>query len=371
MSPRKASRARSRLNAAAIAESLVTVVRKRPQRERDGLLSALGELGATEPAFARERVRAAIEPLFLNLVAHAEVELRRRLSERLAASAWAPPGVIRFLAADDIEVARPVIAESPLLQDADLLKLLTEASVEHRIEVAGRHGLGEPVAAAIIAAGEPAVLTALAANTTASISDVDMALLVESSRPIVGLRAPLSRHPKLSEALAKRLYIWVGDQLRHALVERFEVDPAALDKQIEGAVEDAVAVHPTVELIESERKLVEKLAAARQLRSGYLLRALREGRLVLFEAALVELSGFSAEAIRQAADAPSPDLLALACLAVGVDRSAFPTILELVRQLNHDRPGGGEDSARTAAGIFEAYAPQTAKATFARLSGEV
>lgn len=359
------------MSAAAIAQSLVTLVRKRPQRERDGLLAALGELGATEPAFGRDKVHAALEPLFLDLVTHAELELRRRLAERLASSAWAPPGVIRFLAADEIEVARPVIAESPLLKDEDLLKLLAEASVEHRIEVAGRHGLAEPVAAAIIAAGEPAVLTALAANATASISDIDMAALVEASRPIVGLRAPLSRHPKLSDALAKRLYVWVGDQLRQAIVARFEVDPAELDAQIEGAVDEAAAVHPTVELIESERKLVEKLAAARQLRSGYLLRALREGRLVLFEAALVELSGFSAEAIRQAADAPSPDLLALACLAVGVDRSAFPTILELVRQLNHNRPGGGEDGARTAVAIFEAYAPQTAKATFARLAGEV
>lgn len=316
-------------------------------------------------------MHAALEPLFLDLVTNAELELRRRLSERLAASAWAPPGVIRFLAADDIEVARPVIAESPLLKDQDLMKLLAEASVEHRIEIAGRHGLAEPVAAAIIAAGEPAVLTALAANATAAISEVDMAQLVEASRPIVGLRAPLSRHPKLSNALAKRLYVWVGDQLKQALAERFEVDRAELDRQIEGAVDEAVAVHPTVELIESERKLVEKLAAARQLRSGYLLRALREGRLVLFEAALVELSGFSAESIRQAGDAPSPDLLALACLAVGVDRSAFPTILELVRGLNQGLPGGGEDGARTATAIFEAYAPQTAKATFARLAGEV
>ncbi|MCC7268215.1 MAG: DUF2336 domain-containing protein [Caulobacteraceae bacterium] len=349
----------------------MTLVRKRPQRERDGLLAALGELGATEPAFARDKVRATLEPLFLDLVTHAELELRRRLAERLAGSAWAPPGVIRFLAADDIEVARPVIAESPLLQDADLLKLLAEASAEHRIEVAGRHGLAEPVAAAIIAAAEPAVLTALAANVSAAISEADMAALVEASRPIVGLRAPLSRHPKLSDSMARRLYIWVGDQLRQAIAERFEVDPAELERQIEDAVGEAVAVHPTVELIESERKLVEKLAAARQLRSGYLLRALREGRLVLFEAALVELSGFSAEAIKQAGEAPSPDLLALACLAVGVDRSAFPTILELVRDLNQGRPGGGEDGARTAAAIFDAYAPQTAKATFARLAGEV
>jgi uncharacterized protein (DUF2336 family) len=359
------------LSAAAVADRLVTLARARPGPERDTLLSALGEMGASEPAFAREKVRVAIEPLFLDLVTHAELDLRRRLAERLSASAWAPPGVIRFLAADDIEVARPVIAESPLLRDEDLLQLLAKASVEHRIEVAGRRNLASTLSSAIIAAGEPAVLTALASNATATLSDDDMARLVEASRPIVGLRAPLSRHPRLTDDLARRLYVWVGEQLRDALVDRFTLDPKALAADIDSAVGEAAAVHPTVELIERERKLVEKLAVARQLRSGYLLRALREKRLILFEAALVELGGFDAEAVRQAVDAPTPDLLALACVAVGVDRSAFPTILHMVRQLNYDRPAGGEDSARTAAAIFEAYAPRTAKATFTRLSAPV
>ena len=44
-------------------------------------------------------------------------------------------------------------------------------------------------------------------------------------------------------------------------------------------------------------------------------------------------------------DASSPGLLALACAAVGVDRSAFPSLLALVRQLNRGRPGMEKEAA--------------------------
>jgi hypothetical protein len=69
------------------------------------------------------------------------------------------------------------------------------------------------------------------------------------------------------------------------------------------------------------------------------VRALREGRLSLFAAALARLGAFEPEQIRQALASPRPDLLQIACATVGVDRSAFPAILRMVRALNEGRPG--------------------------------
>ena len=88
-----------------------------------------------------------------------------------------------------------------------------------------------------------------------------------------------------------------------------------------------------------DRRVVEKLKLGRQLRPGLLLRALRDGKLTLFTIALAELGAFTTDEVRQAMDAPSVELLSLACAAVGVDRSAFPSIAALVRSLNHGRPG--------------------------------
>ena len=73
-------------------------------------------------------------------------------------------------------------------------------------------------------------------------------------------------------------------------------------------------------------------------RPGYLLRALKEGKLGLFQTALAALGGFSSPEVRRACNAPDPELMALACAAVGIDRVVFPTLLVLVRELNTAGP---------------------------------
>ena len=75
---------------------------------------------------------------------------------------------------------------------------------------------------------------------------------------------------------------------------------------------------------EMERRLVDKLQAAGQLRPGLLVRALREHRLVLFEQTLAALGGFTSPQVHAAIRAPTAEPLYLACIAVGVDRAVAP-----------------------------------------------
>jgi uncharacterized protein (DUF2336 family) len=121
-----------------------------------------------------------------------------------------------------------------------------------------------------------------------------------------------------------------------------------------------------------ERRLIDKLHEAGQLRPGYLLRALRERKLSLFEAALARLGGFEVEHVHRAiCSSDRPELLALACAAVGIDRSVFPTILQLVRAINGGRPGGGAESARRALGAFGPFAADVSANAFRRAATAV
>lgn len=121
-----------------------------------------------------------------------------------------------------------------------------------------------------------------------------------------------------------------------------------------------------------EARLIEKLAASGQLRRGYLLRALSQGRLGLFVKALARLGGYEAEAVARAVGDPDrPELLALACAGIGIDRSAFPTVLERVRAINGGAPGGGEEGARRAMGAFAPFASEVAAQAFRRAMAPV
>jgi uncharacterized protein (DUF2336 family) len=113
-----------------------------------------------------------------------------------------------------------------------------------------------------------------------------------------------------------------------------------------------------------EARLIEKLHAAGQLRAGYLVRSLQEGRLSLFVVALATLGRFEMDHVRRVIDSERPELLGLACAAVGIDRSVFPSILEMIRSLNNGRPGGGPEGARRAIGAFGPVSAQVAATAF-------
>jgi uncharacterized protein (DUF2336 family) len=359
------------------------LARSREPGDRERLLTGiidLCEAGQASGEPTHPDIQALLNSIFMTLVVEAERDIRHRLAERLADADWAPSALINIMALDEIEIARPIIARSPVLQDHDLIRLLVQATLEHQIEIARRPRLPGAVVEAIIERDEPAVLTALASNETAEISPAAMGQLVERSRDVVALRSPLARHPKLSTDLAEQLYLLVGRDLRDTLMSRFNLDSGKMQTAVDDALraahrgdsdEDIAPVEQDEDREEMERSLIEKLDSAGQLRPGYLLRVLRESRLQLFVMALARLGKFESAQVRRAIDSSRPELLALACSAVGIDRSVFPTILEHVRQLNGGRPGGGEEGVRRAASAFGPFTPDIAGMAFRQAVGQV
>ena len=367
----------ARVSTAAKTDDLLNLARSRAPADRERLLLAIVDIcDAGESAaglMTSAPIQGLLNSIFMSLVVEAERDIRRRLSEKLAQADWAPSALVNVLALDDIEIARPIIAGSPVLKDHDLVRLLVEATIEHQIEVARRPNIGPPVVAAILQQREPAVLTALAGNASAALGEHDLAVLVTAAQRIAAMRSPLARHPGLTDDLARQLYVWVGQALRHSLIDRFRLDATELDAALAASVREAhgggVDAAPAArdgEREEMERRLVAKLDAAGQLRPGYLLRALKERRLTLFLTSLATLGRFDQTHVRRAVNSDRPELLALACASVGIDRSVFPTILEMVRDLNGGLPGGGQEGARRAGGAFGPFDAHIAGAAFRR-----
>ncbi len=353
---------------------LLALARSRTVDDRQRLLLGIAALCDASPPSGE--LSPVLADIFLVLARQAERDVRKVLSERLAHADWAPRALVNVLALDEIEIARPVIASSPLLRDEDLMRVLLEATIEHQIEVARRPQLSGRVADAIIDRAEPATLTALAGNRTAEVSGEGLRRMVEHSRRIAALRAPLIRHPRLNDALARQLYQWVGTALRQSIAERFNVDMERLDREIEAAVDTSVSPRTVPqgpaadgERDEMDRRLVAKLLAAGQLKAGYLIRAVREGRLNLFVHSLAALGDFTLAQVRAALNANSPEALYYACAAVGIDRAVFPPLLEEIRKLNAGPPGDSGGRAKwMSAAISEASAARSFRALIAAQS---
>jgi len=354
---------------------LLTLARSRALEDRQRLLMGVMALCDQHPATSQD-LSPVLTDIFLVLARQAEHDIRKALSERLSTASWAPSALVNILALDDIEIARPILARSPILKDEDLLAVLVKASLEHQIEVARRPNLSARVADAILDQAHPAPLTALAGNTTAEISAEGLRRLVEHSRRLAALRAPLARHPRLDESMARQLYSWIGTALRESMAERFAITDVRLDDAVEDAVQSAFSSIGTVmgtppppvdsDRDEMDRRLVQKLQAAGQLRPGYLIRAVREKKLGLFQHALVVLGGFTMAQVKACLTHSSPEALYYACAAVGIDRAVFPPLLYEIRQLNGGPPGDAGNSVW----LRGALSPQSAARALRALVGD-
>ena len=358
------------------ASDLLALARNASPDARQRLL--LGVVALCDASPPSGELSPVLGEIFLTLARQAEREVRKVLSEKLAHADWAPAALVNVLALDEIEIARPILTSSPILQDDDLLRVMIEASLEHQIAIARRPQISGRVADAVIERGEPAVLTALATNRTADLSIDGIRRLVEHSRRIAALRGPLTRHPRMTEALAEQMYHWVGTALRQSISARFNIDEAVVGAAVYDAVDGILRPAHTdprktddADRDEMERRLIDKLQAAGQLRAGFLVRAVREKRLSLFVHGLATLGGFAAADIRQSLNAPSPEALYYACSAVGIDRAVFPTLLIELRTLNQSLPGDRGKAVWLRGSLSQASAARAFRALIADSFGNL
>jgi uncharacterized protein (DUF2336 family) len=360
-------------------DEIMALAKSRDTADRERLLVRLVDMCSESADDLRTpRVQALLSQVFFDLVFQAEYDIRLRLAENIASADWAPSALINILAFDDIEIARPIIARSPILEDPDLIRLLVEATLEHQIEVARRPDISPKVVEAILKAGRPEVMTALAGNEAAQVSEDHLYELVQKAEEIASLRTPLAEHSRLNDELAGYLYAWVGAALQKSLAARFELNTKALDAAVAASVRQAKDGGPKLTTLQPEeseeerrdRQLVAKLDMSGQLRPSYLLKALKERRVTLFVAALSALGRFEVPAVRKAVNGTSAETLALACASVGVDRTVFPTLLALVRENNKGLPGGGDEGDRRAYQAFAQTNPKSAATLFRKVTSE-
>lgn len=313
---------------------------------REEIFLAVASLYRVQGSYLNERERALMGDILRLLARDVEMAIRIALAERLADDTTAPHDLILLLADDKIEVARPLILRSPLLTEADVLRMIAESDLAHQEAVAARANIGEPVSDALVRCDAEPVLTALARNATARISSGAFETLVEKSRRFADLRDPLARRADLPPVLATRMCEWVSDALKTYIVQNYKVMPEKLDKALDHAArvlqsEPQPARSPPAE---SAQKLIEKLGASGQLKAGFLLRVLHQGQIDLFDLAFSRMLELPLVDMRRKFYETGPKAVALACRAVGIDRCVFATVFNLSRQARNLQPTltGGE-----------------------------
>ncbi len=322
---------------------------------REEIYLAVASLFRTQGPYLTERERDLMCDILRMLTRDVEMAIRISLAERLADDPNAPEGLVHLLVDDKIEVARPVILRSKTLTDEDILEFIETASEAHQAAFAERPNIGEPVTARLARSDAESVLMALVRNVTARIAHDTFETLVEKSRIVAALQAPLVERPDLPSPLASRMCEWVSDTLKTYIATKYDVAPGRIAQTVEVAATAVQRPSPisSDDPARGAQKLIEKMAIAGQLKAGFLLRVLHQGQMDLFDLGFARLLNLPLAETRAALYERGPRGVALACRAAGIDRCVFSTVFNLTRQAKKMPPSISRDDLTDVDAIFD------------------
>lgn len=216
--------------------------------------------------------------------------VRRAMSEVFASAQKAPPVVVHALAADQPDVALPVLARSPLLEADDLVDLIATAHTDAQVAIAGRALLPRPVAAAIAEVGCAEACLALLENPDATVPAFSVTRIVERFGHLAPIRENLLAHEDLPTPMRQALLAKLSQALAGFVSARQWMGPEHAEYAAREACEKATVALAADTPYDEVGALVQHLRESQQLTAGMLLRALLSGNVVLVEEALAELS---------------------------------------------------------------------------------
>src|SRR4051794_11969004 len=185
---------------------------------------------------------------------------RAQLSRRLASVGGGPVRTVTELAYDlDPEVAAPVLRQSVLLQDEDLITIAQTRSQGHLGALAERREVSAPVTDVVVTRGSWPVLRQLAANRTAHLSGQGLARLAVLARGDGHITVALTKRSDVPAAAKGELLAQFKDM---ATTRRSSLCGEHSDVRLGTEVSDAAPAPTTTAQVKADPLAAEKLRAA-------------------------------------------------------------------------------------------------------------
>lgn len=238
--------------------------------------------------------RAHAESILAIMAQDAAVLVRRALSVALKNSPKLPRDIANRLARDVDSIALPIILNSPVLTDSDLVEIVRSCPPAKQIAVAGRESLSATVTGALVHFAVPEAVERALANDNAQFDDEGLETALARFADVSSITAAMVRRNTLPVGVTEKLVSMVTGELFDHLVNNHELPPQiAIDLAI-GARERA-----TIDIVEQAARqknlsrFVQQLNLNGRLTPSLLMRGLCLGHIEFVEHAMAELGGLA------------------------------------------------------------------------------
>ena len=338
---------------------LLELARDKSQARRKQLARTITDLFVEQSTELTDRERMLMFDILHKMIHDAEMDVRRTISKQLADIEDAPRDLINILANDEIEVAFPILRQSLVFQDEDLIEVIQHRTLEHQLAIAVRASVSEEVSDALVETGNETVINGLLNNQNAKLSSATMEYLIEESKRVDTFREPILNRNDLEPELAKRMYMWVSAALRHFIIEKYDFDETVLDDLLE---QTAAEEMESLDAAKAATSKTDELAAELEEEGSdtvkVMIQALREGEVSLFMTMFRRRTRLRDNLMKRIMFEPGGEGLAIACKASGIDIDEFSSIYILSRKA---RPASNMNDNQDTQRILEFFDQLTDK----------
>ena len=328
---------------------LSALAEEKSSDRRRQLLRDVTDLFFAAPPEAQSSAQVQFGEVLTRLACDAASDARQRLAERFAEAPLAPKQLIEQLARDAIEIAAPILRQSSVLNESDLITIVQEHGQAHIRAIAERAEVPEQLADAIVERGDDRSVATLIENDGAQLSRNAFETVTQRAETSETLQTPLVRRADTPSDLLGDLMSVVGSSLRDMILKRFEaLEPGVVETALaasQARLESRIVKDAE---IEQARKYIASRRMRKELDGALLARLLREGEQVKFCVGLAEFTGVDYTTAKRALEHESVDGLALICKAADLEKTLFVTLAVL-------RAGAGDHGLRDARELGRIY----------------
>lgn len=305
---------------------------KSPQARRDLMQVVCSILQA------RVSVRESelVADVLIELLRQAERDLRMALSIRLSAMEDVPLRLVLQLANDEIDIARPILRDSPVLGEFDLVYIIKSKGAEYWQAIAQRKQLTSLVMDTLVETKDFATALAMLQNNSIELSEHVMLALSDLARGSDVLSAPLLRRKEITKDIIDSMYMVVGESLKEYIREHHSTMSVALVNAVDKTVQSFVLesegdAHQAVPDRHADNEIVraKDMMSAGKLDVNVMIETLRMSQLKVFKAQLSVFSGMNYAYIDDLIRQTTGQKLALVCKAHDINKADFVSIFLL------------------------------------------
>ncbi len=198
---------------------LIELAQDNDQESRSTLVVALADLFMAGEQQDMTAAKDLFGEVVMMVIDDASQDDRRRLADRIAESELSPHDLVSYLAGDVVEVAEPVLSGSPVLSQADLVRLAGSQSAEHLMAIAERQGIDAAVTDILVQRGNLEVARKVTKNKSAQFSKDSLGMLVARARKDAELQENLVFRDDLPKDVTEKLIPFLTKELRAKLTQ--------------------------------------------------------------------------------------------------------------------------------------------------------